>query len=74
MLIVGLLAGGLAAATWLTAALLIISVASAITVVQRIQFIRAGLQQPSRQQQRKGRFRRASSGRLMLAVGVASGK
>ena len=43
VLIVGLLAGGLAAATWLTAALLIISVASAITVVQRIRFIRAGL-------------------------------
>ena len=43
VLIVGLLAGGLAAPTWLTAALLIISVASAITVVQRIRFIRAGL-------------------------------
>ena len=43
VLIVGLLAGGLASATWLTAALLIISVASAITVVQRIRFIRAGL-------------------------------
>ena len=43
VLIVGLLAGGLAASTWLTAALLIISVASAITVVQRIRFIRAGL-------------------------------
>lgn len=43
VLIVGLLAGGLAAPTWLTAALLIISVASAITVVQRIRYIRAGL-------------------------------
>jgi len=43
VLIVGLLAGGLAAPTWLTAALLIISVASVITVVQRIRFIRAGL-------------------------------
>ena len=43
VLIVGLLVGGLAAPTWLTAALLIISVASAITVVQRIRFIRAGL-------------------------------
>ena len=43
VLIVGLLAGGLAAPTWLTAALLIISVASAITVVQRIRFIRARL-------------------------------
>lgn len=43
VLIVGLLAGGLASATWLTAALLIISVASVITVVQRIRFIRAGL-------------------------------
>lgn len=43
VLIVGLLAGGLATPTWLTAALLIISVASAITVVQRIRFIRAGL-------------------------------
>ena len=43
VLIVGLLLGGLAAPTWLTAALLIISVASAITVVQRIRFIRAGL-------------------------------
>jgi CDP-diacylglycerol--glycerol-3-phosphate 3-phosphatidyltransferase len=43
VLIVGLLAGGLSAPTWLTAALLIISVASAITVVQRIRFIRAGL-------------------------------
>jgi CDP-diacylglycerol--glycerol-3-phosphate 3-phosphatidyltransferase len=43
VLIVGLLAGGLAAPTGLTAALLIISVASAITVVQRIRFIRAGL-------------------------------
>ena len=43
VLIVGLLAGGLASATWLTAALLIISVASAITVMPRIRFIRAGL-------------------------------
>lgn len=43
VLIVGLLLGGLASATWLTVALLIISVASAITVVQRIRFIRAGL-------------------------------
>ena len=43
VLIIGLLVGGLAAPTWLTAALLIISVASAITVVQRIRFIRAGL-------------------------------
>ena len=43
VLIVGLLAGGLATPTWLTAALLIISVASAITVVQRIRVIRAGL-------------------------------
>ena len=43
VLIVGLLAGGLVATTWLTAALLLISVASAITVVQRIRFIRAGL-------------------------------
>ena len=43
VLIVGLLAGGFASPTWLTAALLIISVASAITVVQRIRFIRAGL-------------------------------
>jgi len=43
VLIVGLLAGGLASATWLTAALLVISVASVITVIQRIRFIRAGL-------------------------------
>jgi len=43
VLIVGLLAGGLASATWLTAALLIIAVASVITVMQRIRFIRAGL-------------------------------
>ncbi len=43
VLIVGLLLGGLASATWLTAALLIISVASSITVMQRIRFIRAGL-------------------------------
>ncbi len=43
VLIAGLLAGGLVSPTWLTAALLLISVASAITVVQRIRFIRAGL-------------------------------
>jgi CDP-diacylglycerol--glycerol-3-phosphate 3-phosphatidyltransferase len=43
VLIVGLLAGALVATTWLTAALLLISVASAVTVVQRIRFIRAGL-------------------------------
>jgi len=43
VLIAGLLAGGLVSPTWLIAALLLISVASAITVVQRIRFIRAGL-------------------------------
>jgi CDP-diacylglycerol--glycerol-3-phosphate 3-phosphatidyltransferase len=43
VLIAGLLAGGLLSTTWLTAALALISVASAITVVQRIRFIRAGL-------------------------------
>jgi CDP-diacylglycerol--glycerol-3-phosphate 3-phosphatidyltransferase len=43
VLIVGLLAGAIVATTWLTAALLLISVASAVTVVQRIRFIRAGL-------------------------------
>ena len=43
VLIVGLLAGGLIAPTWLTASLVIISATSAITVVQRIRFIRAGI-------------------------------
>jgi CDP-diacylglycerol--glycerol-3-phosphate 3-phosphatidyltransferase len=43
VLIVGLLAGGLIAPTWLTASLVIISATSAITIVQRIKFIRAGL-------------------------------
>lgn len=43
VLISGLLAGGLIAPTWLTASLVIISATSAITVVQRIRFIRAGL-------------------------------
>ena len=43
VLIVGLLLGGLASVTWLTVALLVISVTSAITVVQRIRFIRSGL-------------------------------
>ena len=52
VLIVGLLLGGLASATWLTVALLIISVASAITVVQRIRFIRAGLADERRRVER----------------------
>ena len=43
VLIVGLLAGGLISPTWLTASLVIISATSAITVVQRIRFIRAGI-------------------------------
>lgn len=43
LLIGGLVAGGSFGATWLAAALLIITVASAVTVVQRIRFIRAGL-------------------------------
>ena len=49
VLIIGLLAGGLAAPTWLTAALALISVASAVTVVQRIRFVRAGLAAASTQ-------------------------
>ena len=53
VLIIGLLAGGLAAPTWLTAALALISVASAITVVQRIRFVRAGLAAASTQVPRK---------------------
>ena len=53
VLIVGLLAGGLLSATWLTAALALISVASAITVVQRIRFVRAGLAAASTQAPRK---------------------
>lgn len=43
VLIAGLLAGGLISPTWLTASLVIISATSAITVVQRIRFIRAGI-------------------------------
>jgi len=57
LLIVGLLAGGALAATWLTAALLLISVTSLITVVQRMRFIRAGLNAQVRQG--AGRKRRA---------------
>ena len=53
VLIIGLLAGGLAAPTWLTAALAIISATSAITVVQRIRFVRAGLAAASTQVPRK---------------------
>lgn len=53
VLIVGLLAGGLLSATWLTAALALISVASAVTVVQRIRFVRAGLAAASTQAPRK---------------------
>jgi len=53
VLIVGLLTGGLLSATWLTAALALISVASAITVVQRIRFVRAGLAAASTQAPRK---------------------
>jgi CDP-diacylglycerol--glycerol-3-phosphate 3-phosphatidyltransferase len=43
LLIVGLITGGAITATWLAGALLLISVLSAITVVQRIRFIRAAL-------------------------------
>ncbi|MFZ9702842.1 MAG: CDP-alcohol phosphatidyltransferase family protein [Candidatus Limnocylindrus sp.] len=43
VLVAGLLAGGALGTSWLAAALALISVASAITVVQRIRFIRAGL-------------------------------
>ena len=48
LLIVGLVAGGAAAPTWLTASLLLISLTSTITVVQRMRFIRARLQATSR--------------------------
>jgi CDP-diacylglycerol--glycerol-3-phosphate 3-phosphatidyltransferase len=53
VLIAGLFAGALISATWLTAALALISIASAITVVQRIRFVRAGLAAASRQAPRK---------------------
>ena len=43
LLIIGLIVGGAINATWLAGALLLISVLSAITVVQRIRFIRTAL-------------------------------
>jgi len=53
VLIAGLFAGALISATWLTAALALISIASAITVVQRIRFVRAGLAAAYRHTPRK---------------------
>lgn len=43
ILIAGLIAGGALGATWLAAALLLVVALSAITVVQRILYVRAGL-------------------------------
>lgn len=53
VLIAGLLAGGLLGTSWLSAALLLICVASAVTVVQRIRFVRNGLAATSTQVPRK---------------------
>jgi CDP-diacylglycerol--glycerol-3-phosphate 3-phosphatidyltransferase len=53
VLIAGLLAGGLLGTSWLSAALLLICVASAVTVVQRIRFVRNGLAATATQVPRK---------------------
>ena len=52
LLIIGLIVGDIAGAIWLAGALLLITIVSAITVVQRIRFVRAGLAAPESRRQR----------------------